>query len=95
MEPDIQRLCNELLDKVKAKGENRFDVVDDYAYPVPVCGDLQDSWAFRCRTSRRFTPGSLICMAGFDVGPDAATDEGKARAGEGPRERRGAPAVHG
>ena len=36
MEPDIQRLCKELLDNVKAKGENRFDVVDDYAYPVPV-----------------------------------------------------------
>ncbi len=34
MEPDIQRLCNELLDK--AKGKTRIDVVDDYAYPVPV-----------------------------------------------------------
>jgi cytochrome P450 len=36
MEPDIQRLCNELLDNAKAKGEARLDVVDDYAYPVPV-----------------------------------------------------------
>ena len=35
-EPDIQQLCNGLLDKVKAKGDNRFDVVDEYAYPVPV-----------------------------------------------------------
>ena len=31
MEADIQALCNELLDKVKAKGGNTFDVVDDYA----------------------------------------------------------------
>jgi len=34
MEPAIQRLCNELLDK--AKGKTRIDIVDDYAYPVPV-----------------------------------------------------------
>ena len=34
MEPDIQRLCDDLLDKVK--GKTRIDVVDDYAYPVPV-----------------------------------------------------------
>jgi cytochrome P450 len=33
-EPAIQRLCNDLLDK--AKGKTRIDVVDDYAYPVPV-----------------------------------------------------------
>jgi len=29
MEADIQRLCNQLLDKVK--GKTRLDVVDDYA----------------------------------------------------------------
>ena len=34
MEPDIRKLCNELLDK--AKGKTRIDIVDDYAYPVPV-----------------------------------------------------------
>ena len=36
MEPYIQRMCTELLDTIKAKAENRFDVVNDYAYPVPV-----------------------------------------------------------
>ena len=36
MAADIQTLCNDSLDKVKAKGGNTFDVVDDYAYPVPV-----------------------------------------------------------
>ena len=34
MEPVIQRLCDDLLDNVN--GKNRFDVVDEYAYPVPV-----------------------------------------------------------
>ena len=34
MEADIQRLCDDLLDKLN--GKNRFDVVDEYAYPVPV-----------------------------------------------------------
>jgi cytochrome P450 len=33
-EPAIRQLCNELLDR--AKGKTRIDVVDDYAYPVPV-----------------------------------------------------------
>lgn len=34
--PVIQDLCTESLDKVKASGKTRFDVVADYAYPVPV-----------------------------------------------------------
>lgn len=78
MEPDIQRLCNELLDKVTARGENRLDVVDDYAYPVPVWAickilgvPLQDEPMFHAWI--------FDFMAGFDVGPDAATEEGKAR----------------
>src|SRR5271170_6422740 len=34
MGPGISKLCNELIDK--NKGKTRMDVVDDYAYPVPV-----------------------------------------------------------
>lgn len=34
--PVIQDLCTESLNRVKASGKLRFDVVDDYAYPVPV-----------------------------------------------------------
>ena len=85
MEPDIQRLCNELLDKVKAKGKNRFDVVDDYAYPVPVaviCKIL----GVPLKDEPTFHAWIFDFMAGVDLGPDAATEEGQARAAEGPRE---------
>jgi cytochrome P450 len=34
--PVIQDLCTDSLNKVKASGKTRFDVVQDYAYPVPV-----------------------------------------------------------
>src|SRR3954452_17371694 len=40
MAADIQALCNDSLNAIKAGvnglGGNTFDVVDDYAYPVPV-----------------------------------------------------------
>jgi cytochrome P450 len=80
MEPVIQRLCDDLLDNLK--GKNRFDVVDDYAYPVPVsviCKimgvPLEDepmlhAWIFDL-------------LAGVDFSPDAATEEGRARTAKG------------
>jgi fatty acid omega-hydroxylase len=82
MEPDIQRLCDELLDNAKAKGEPRLDVVDDYAYPVPVAVickilgvPLKDEPAFH---------GWIFdALAGLEVGPQAATEEGKARGEKG------------
>ena len=94
MEPDIQRLCNELLDNAKAEGETRFDVVDDYAYPVPVaviCKIL----GVPLKDEPTFHGWIFDCMAGLDLGPEAATEEGKARARERPREHGGAQAIHG
>ncbi len=82
MEPDIQRLCNELLDKIKAKGENRFDVVDDYAYPVPVAV-ICKLLGVPLKDEPRFHGWIFDGMAGLDLGPEAATDEGKARAEKG------------
>lgn len=82
MEPDIQRLCNELLDKVKAKGGNTFDVVDDYAYPVPVaviCKVL----GVPLKDEPTFHGWIFNFMAGLDLGPQAATEEGRARAAKG------------
>jgi cytochrome P450 len=80
MEPGIERLCNELLDKVKNK--TRIDVVDEYAYPVPV-------WAI-CKIlgvpledEPKFHSWSFDLFAGFDPGPEAATEEGKARVEKG------------
>jgi cytochrome P450 len=82
MEPAIQQLCNELLDRAKAKGENRIDIVDDYAYPVPVAVickilgvPLKDEPAFH---------GWIFdFMAGTDLGPDATSEDGRARAEKG------------
>ena len=80
-EPAIQRLCNELLDK--AKGKTRIDVVDDYAYPVPVmviCKIL----GVPLKDEPQFHAWIYDLMAGLmDIGPDAATDEGKARKEKG------------
>jgi cytochrome P450 len=81
MEADIQRLCNQLLDK--AKGKTRLDVVDDYAYPVPVaviCKIL----GVPLKDEPTFHAWNHDFMAGLmDMGPEAATEEGKARAAKG------------
>jgi cytochrome P450 len=81
MEADIQRLCNEMLDK--ARGKTRIDIVDDYAYQVPVAVickilgvPLEDEPTFHAWIAD--------FMAGImDMGPEAATEEGKARAEKG------------
>jgi fatty acid omega-hydroxylase len=80
-EPAIQQLCNELLDK--AKGKARIDVVDDYAYPVPVmviCKIL----GVPLKDEPQFHAWIHDFMAGLmDMGPDAATEEGKVRKEKG------------
>jgi cytochrome P450 len=80
-EPDIKRLCNQLLDKVK--GKTRMDIVDDYAYPVPVmviCKIL----GVPLKDEPQFHAWIYDFMAGLmDMGPEAATKEGKARAEKG------------
>ena len=82
MEPEIQRLCNGLLDKIQASGETSFDVVDDYAYPVPVaviCKVL----GVPLKDEPTFHGWIFDFMAGTDMGPDAKTAEGQARAQKG------------
>ena len=82
MESDIQTLCNDRLDGLKAKGGNKFDVVDDYAYPVPVaviCKIL----GVPLKDEPTFHGWIFDFMAGADMGPDAATEEGHARARKG------------
>jgi cytochrome P450 len=82
MEPVILRLCNELLDKAKAKGENRIDVVDDYAYPVPVAVICQ-ILGVPLKDEPMFHAWVYDFLAGLDLGPEAGTDEGKVRAEKG------------
>jgi fatty acid omega-hydroxylase len=82
MEPYIVRLCNELLDKAKTSGATRLDVVDDYAYPVPVsviCKIL----GVPLEAEPTFHAWIYDFLAGLDVGPEAATEEGQARAEKG------------
>jgi fatty acid omega-hydroxylase len=82
METDIQQLCNELLDKAKAKGGNTIDIVDDYAYPVPVaviCKIL----GVPLKDEPTFHGWIFDFMAGADMGPDAATEEGQVRLQKG------------
>jgi cytochrome P450 len=76
MGADIQLLCDQLLNK--AKGKTRLDVVDDYAYPVPVAVickilgvPLEDEPTFHAWIHDM--------MAGIDLGPELATEEGKVR----------------
>jgi fatty acid omega-hydroxylase len=79
--PDITKLCNQLLDK--AKGKTRIDIVDDYAYPVPVmviCKIL----GVPLKDEPQFHAWIHDFMAGLtDLGPEAATEEGKVRTAKG------------
>ena len=80
MEPECVRIVNALLDK--AKGKKRIDVVDDYAYTLPI--------TVICRimgVPERDEPllhaWVADAMAGAELGPDAATEEGQRRKEKG------------
>jgi len=82
MEPTVVRLCNGLLDKAKALAKTRIDVVDDFAYPVPVaviCSIL----GVPVEDEPSFHDWIFDFLAGEDLGPDATTTEGQARAEKG------------
>jgi fatty acid omega-hydroxylase len=76
MEAKCLSIVNDLLDK--AKGKTRIDVVDDYAYPLPVaviCKILGIPLA----DEPKFHAWIADMMEGADLGPDAATEEQKRR----------------
>jgi fatty acid omega-hydroxylase len=80
MEPECARIVNALLDKVR--GKTRIDVVDDYAYPLPVeviCKIL----GVPLEDEARFHAWVADMTAGLDLGPDAATKEGQLRTEQG------------
>ena len=82
MAPDIQTLCNGSLDKVKAQGRQHFDVVDEYAYPVPVaviCKIL----GVPLKDEPIFHELDLRLHGRHRLGPEAATEEGQARLEKG------------
>jgi fatty acid omega-hydroxylase len=78
MEPECVRIVNDLLDK--AEVTKRIDVVDDYAYTLPV--------TLICRImgvplhDEHLLHGWVAdAMAGAELGPDAATEEAPQRKG--------------
>jgi cytochrome P450 len=80
MEAKCQSIVNDLLDE--AKGKTRIDVVDDFAYPLPV--------AVICKIlgvplvdEPKIHDWIADMLAGADLGPDAATQEGKRRKQKG------------
>src|ERR1700733_13901252 len=81
LEPVIQKMCDEMLDK--AKGKKRIDVVDNYAYLVPVaviCKVL----GIPLKDEAQFHVWIHDFMAGMmDLGPESATQEGQERLAKG------------
>ena len=84
-EPLCQQIVNEMLDNAsrKPKGENRMDVVDEFAYPLPVnviCRimgvPIEDEPLFHAWLAD-------ITAGVFDLGPDIQTEEGQARRAKG------------
>ena len=84
MEPECVRIVNDMLDK--AKGKKRIDVVDDYAYPLPVsviCRII----GVPLKDEPQFHAWIADMMAGAEIGPDAAAEEGKRRKEKGQASR--------
>jgi cytochrome P450 len=71
-ETEIQRIVASLLDRLK--GKTRIDVVDEFAYPLPVtviCAIL----GVPREDEPRFHAWIQTFMNGIDLGPEAATKE--------------------
>lgn len=84
-EPLCQRIVNDLLDSALAKApdKTRIDVVDEFAYPLPVniiCRIL----GVPLEDEPQLHAWITDLMAGFfDVGPDIETADGQARQAKG------------
>ena len=76
MESECQRIVNGMLDK--AKGRKRIDVVDDYAYPLPVTVICR-IMGVPLKDEPQFHAWIADAMAGAEIGPDTATEDGKRR----------------
>jgi fatty acid omega-hydroxylase len=82
-EEDIQELCDKSLDKVKATGKTRFDLVNDYAYPVPVAV-ICKLLGVPLKDEAQFHLWIHDLMAGIlTSGPEVGTEEGRIRAEKG------------
>jgi fatty acid omega-hydroxylase len=74
MESECQRIVNDLLDK--ARGKTRIDVVDEYAYPLPVTV-ICEILGVPLQDEPLFHAWIADLMAGADMGPEAVTVGGQ------------------
>ncbi|MFF0385422.1 cytochrome P450 [Streptomyces sp. NPDC004286] len=80
LEPEIRRIVGDLLDKLR--GKTRFDVVDDFAYPLPVtliCRIL----GVPLEDERHFHAWIETALDSVDFGPEASSEEVLSRQKEG------------
>jgi cytochrome P450 len=81
LEPLCQQIVNELL--AKAVGKTRIDVVDEFAYPLPV-NVICRIMGIPIEDEPRFHTWIADIVGGiFDLGPDIHTEEGRARRAKG------------
>ena len=80
MEPECVRILNGLLDKARSK--KRIDVVDDYAYTLPVTVICR-IMGVPLKDEPLLHAWVADAMAGAELGPDAATEEGQRRKEKG------------
>ena len=80
-EPLCRQIVNELLDNAASK--TRMDVVDDFAYPLPV-NVICRIMGVPIEDEPQFHGWIADIMAGrFDLGPEIETEEGQARQTQG------------
>ena len=72
-------LANEMLDKVKARGGTRMDVVEDFAYPIPVSVIFRVMGA-PIEDEPKFHGWVMDFLQGADVGPERDSAQGRAAA---------------
>lgn len=75
----VTDLANDLLDRVKARGGTRMDVVEDFSYPIPVSVIFRVMGA-PVTDEPKFHSWVMDFMQGADVGPEADTEQGRAAA---------------
>lgn len=71
-EPEIRAIVADLLDKMK--GKTRLDVVDEFAYPLPVTV-ICEILGVPLEAEPRFHAWIQSALDGLDLGPGAASDE--------------------
>ncbi|MEU5844724.1 cytochrome P450 [Saccharopolyspora shandongensis] len=82
LDPEIRGIVGELLDNMK--GKTRIDVVDDFAYPLPVTMICKVLGVPR-EDEPRFHEWIRTALESFDLGPESTSEENERKAQEGHR----------